>query len=77
MMKKLIIGLVAVGAVLAVRPVVRCRAHKMREHCDQMAATCTEKLAQLGAGDRETEVPEHSETTAAAAADRSEALSTA
>ena len=55
MMKKLVIGLVAVGAVLAVRPVVRRKAHKMREHCEQMTATCTEKMAQFGAGDRETD----------------------
>jgi hypothetical protein len=38
-MKKLIIGMLAVGAALALRPVVKGRvAPKMREHCKQMMA---------------------------------------
>ncbi len=37
MKKKLIIGLLAVGAALALRPVVKRRiVQKMREHCEQM-----------------------------------------
>jgi hypothetical protein len=36
-MKKLIVGLLAVGAVLALRPVVKRRVvQRMREHCKQM-----------------------------------------
>ena len=36
-MKKLIIGVLAVGAALALRPVVKRRmVQKMREHCKQM-----------------------------------------
>jgi hypothetical protein len=38
-MKKLIVGLVSVGAVMALLPVVERRmGHKMREHCEQMMA---------------------------------------
>jgi hypothetical protein len=37
-MKKAIVGLVAVGAVIALRPLLRRMGHKMREHCEQMAA---------------------------------------
>lgn len=37
MMKKLVIGLVAFGAVVGLRPVVKRRMlQKMREHCRQM-----------------------------------------
>ena len=36
-MKKAIVGLVAVGAVIALRPLLRRMGHKMREHCEQMA----------------------------------------
>ena len=37
MMKKLIIGLLALGAVVALRPVVKRRVvQSMREHCKQM-----------------------------------------
>lgn len=35
-MKKLIIGLVAVGAVMALRPLVKRHMVRMREHCEQM-----------------------------------------
>jgi flagellar biosynthesis/type III secretory pathway M-ring protein FliF/YscJ len=37
-MKKAIVGLLAVGAAIALRPVVRRMGQKMREHCKQMAA---------------------------------------
>jgi hypothetical protein len=47
-MKKLIIGLAAIGAALAVRPLVKRKAQTMREHCEQMAGKCKEKMAQLG-----------------------------
>ena len=36
-MKKLIVGLMAVGALMTLRPVVKRRmVQKMRDHCDQM-----------------------------------------
>jgi hypothetical protein len=47
-MKKLIIGLAAIGAVLAVRPLVKRKAQTMRERCEQMAGKCKEKMALLG-----------------------------
>ena len=36
MMKKLIVGLLAVAAVVALRPVVKRRVVEMHEHCRQM-----------------------------------------
>jgi hypothetical protein len=45
-MKKLIIGLAAIGAVLAVRPLVKRKAQTMREHCEQMAGKCKEMVAE-------------------------------
>ena len=40
-MKKLLVGAAAVGAVVALRPVVKRRVlQKMREHCGQMAEHC-------------------------------------
>jgi hypothetical protein len=42
MMKKLIVGLAAVGALIALRPVAR---RKMREHCERMASKCKEMMA--------------------------------
>ena len=64
-MKKLIIGLAALGVVLAVRPLVKRKAaQKMREHCKQMAAKCKEMMAQSGAGDA-AGMPEHCKEMAA------------
>ena len=48
MMKKALVGLVAVGAVVGLRPVARRIGHKMREHCGQMAAQCKQMAAQCG-----------------------------
>jgi hypothetical protein len=44
-MKKVIIGLVLLGAIVALRPAAR-RMHEMREHCGQMAAQCKQMAAQ-------------------------------
>ena len=41
-MKKLIVGLAAVGALIALRPVA---GRKMREHCERMASKCREMMA--------------------------------
>ena len=60
-MKKLIIGLAAIGVVLAVRPALK---RKAREHCEQMAAKCKEKMMQFGASE-ETGMPEHCKEMAA------------
>ena len=60
-MKKLIIGLAAIGAVLAVRPALK---RKAREHCEQMAAKCKEKMAQSRAS-KETGMPERCQEMAA------------
>ena len=37
-MKNAIVAFVAVGAVIGLRPVARRIGHKMREHCEEMAA---------------------------------------
>jgi hypothetical protein len=45
-MKKAIFGFAAVGAVVGLGPAVKRRiGHKMREHCQQMAAKCNQMLA--------------------------------
>jgi hypothetical protein len=48
-MKKLILGLVAIGALVALRPdVMRRMVQKMREHCERMAAHCKEMMGGQG-----------------------------
>jgi hypothetical protein len=37
-MKKAIVGLLAVGSIIALRPVVRRLGQRMREHCEHMVA---------------------------------------
>lgn len=67
-MKKLIVGLVAVGAVLALRPVLKRRmVQTMREHCQQMAGKCKEMMAGRSA-EREgsSGMPEHCKEVMAA-----------
>ena len=44
-MKKAVIGLVAVGVAVGLRPVARRISHAMREHCEQMAARCKQMAA--------------------------------
>ena len=54
-MKKLILGLAAVGAVLALRPVISRRVQEMSAHCRQMAARCKEMMGDHEeTSDRET-----------------------
>ena len=47
-MKKAIVGVVAIGAIIGSRPVARRMGRKMREHCEQMAAQCKQIAAQPG-----------------------------
>ena len=44
-MKKVIIGFVAVGAIVGLRPVAKRLGHEMREHCGQMAEQCKQMAA--------------------------------
>jgi hypothetical protein len=46
-MKKLIVGLAAVGAIVGIRRASRM-ADKMRRHCEQMAAQCKQMATQFG-----------------------------
>jgi hypothetical protein len=39
-MKKALIGLVAVGVMVGLRPAAKRMGEKMREHCEQMAGRC-------------------------------------
>jgi hypothetical protein len=48
-MKKALVALVAVGAVIGFLPLARRAGHKMSEHCGQMAAQCKEMAGQFGA----------------------------
>jgi hypothetical protein len=47
-MKKAIVGVAALGAIIGLRPLARRMAQKMREHCAQMAAQCKQMAAQAG-----------------------------
>jgi hypothetical protein len=51
-MKKVIVGLVAIGAIVGLRSARRGIGHKMRDHCGQMAERCMEMATQFaGRGD--------------------------
>ena len=46
-MKKMIVGVVAVGAIVGL-PLARSRiAHKIRDHCGEMAERCMEMATQF------------------------------
>jgi hypothetical protein len=50
-MKKVIVGLAAVGAVLALRPVLKHRmVQKMHKHCKQMGPKCKQMMAAQSTG---------------------------
>lgn len=63
-MKKLMIGIAAIGAVLALWQVIPRLGQRMREHCEKMAAKCKERMAQFGGGE-EAGAPEHCKQMAA------------
>jgi hypothetical protein len=48
-MKKAIVGVAALGAIIGLRPVAGRMEQKMRELCGQMAAQCRQMAAQVGA----------------------------
>jgi hypothetical protein len=52
-MKKVIIGVVAAGATLGFLPVIRRKAHKARQHCEQMAVKCKQMIAPSETGAEE------------------------
>lgn len=70
-MKKALIGLVALGAVIALRPLVKRRmVEKMRDHCQQMVAHCQEMMAGAAGGRAKAagrEMPEPCEQTSESA----------
>jgi hypothetical protein len=47
-MRKALVGLAAIGAIVGVRRAMGM-SKKMREHCVQMAAQCKQMAAQFGA----------------------------
>lgn len=48
-MKKLIVGLAAVGALLVLRPALKRKVmQKMQAHCNQMAGKCKEMMGGQG-----------------------------
>jgi hypothetical protein len=65
-MKKAIFGLLAVGAIVGLRPAARRIGHKMREHCQQMAAKCKQMMAgQSAEGGEAAGMPGHCKQMAA------------
>ena len=71
-MRKAILGLVAIGAVIGLLPILKRKAHKMRAHCEQMAAKCEQMMAQSGAGDKPVGMREHCEQMAARREEKTE-----
>jgi hypothetical protein len=47
-MKKTIVGLMAVGAFVGLRPVMKRMGQKMRVHCEQMAAQAVARGEAVG-----------------------------
>jgi hypothetical protein len=45
-MKKAILGLLVIAAVIGLRPAAKRIARKMHEHCERMAANCGQMIAQ-------------------------------
>jgi hypothetical protein len=62
-MKKVIIGLAAIGGIIALWSVAGRGAQKMREHCMQMAGKCRQMMA--GQSGEHSEMREHCEETMA------------
>lgn len=63
-MKKLIVGLVAIGGIIALRSVAGRASQKMQEHCKQMAGKCKQMMA--GQAGEQSEMREHCEEMMAA-----------
>jgi hypothetical protein len=84
-MKKLIVGVAAVGAVVALRPVVKRRVlEKMREHCGRMAEDCKQVMGQSASRSETTgheamrqKMREHCDPMGAEREERSERVATA
>jgi hypothetical protein len=76
-MKKLIVGLAAVGAVIALRPVVKRRmVQKMREHCKQMMGQFQDRGEAMDREAMAHKMREHCEPTTAHQAARGEPVGT-
>jgi hypothetical protein len=59
-MKKAIVGLAAVGGIIALRPAAGRISQKMREHCQRMASQCKQMMAtQPGDLGERAGMPEH------------------
>ncbi len=61
-MKKAIVGVAAIGVIIALRPAAGRVTQKMREHCEQMASKCKQMMATQPGGRREApSMPAHCE----------------
>lgn len=59
-MKKLIVGLIVIGAILALRTAAGRIGQKMREHCREMAGNCRQMMAgKAGKSGQESGMREH------------------
>ncbi len=52
-MKKAIVGVAAIGVIIALRPAAGRVSQKMREHCEQMASKCKQMMATPPGGRRQ------------------------
>jgi hypothetical protein len=64
--KKVLIGMVAIGAIIALRSVAERSGQKMSEHCKQMAGKCKQMMAgQSGERSEAAGMREHCKEVAA------------
>jgi hypothetical protein len=76
-MKKALIGLVAIGAIVALRPVIARAGRKISEHCAQMASKCKEMMGTQACAHEAHEPGEHVQQEAHGSSDQREAVTTA
>ena len=77
-MKKLIVGLLAVGVVMALRPAVKRRmVQKMQEHCKAMMAQFAGRAEATGPEAMDQQMREHCEQMAAQHEEHREPVATA
>jgi low affinity Fe/Cu permease len=76
-MKKAIVGLLAVGAVIGLRQVMPRVGRKMREHCEQMMGQFAGRSETTGPEAMHQKMREHCEQMAAQREERSEGVAAA
>jgi hypothetical protein len=76
-MKKALIGLAAIGAIVALRPVTARVGRKMSEHCAQMASKCRQMTGTHACAHETHEPGEHLQQEAPTFSGHRDAVTTA